>query len=99
MRLAAKLLALGVAGAILVHVFEIHLFAAQCRGALKCFQDRDAVGATAAYVINFAAAWFFAKSVDKTRNIQGMDIVAHLLAFIPENFVKTAFDIALDEIA
>ncbi len=88
-----------VAGAVLVHVFVIHFFAAQGRRAVEGFEDGHAVRASAADVIDFAATRFFIERVDETRHVERVDVVTNLFAFIAENFVELTFDVAFDEVA
>jgi hypothetical protein len=88
-----------VASAVLVHVFVLHFFAAAGGGTVEGFKDGDAVGAATTEVVNFAAAGVFIKSMDEAGDVEGVDVVAHLLAFVAEHLVETALDVAFDEVA
>ena len=68
-------------------------------GAVKGLQDRDAVGAAAADVIDLAAARVLDEGVDEAGDVQRMDVVADLFAFVAEDLVEAAFDVALDQVA
>lgn len=88
-----------VAGAVLIHVFVIHFLAAQRRRVFKRFENGNAVGTAAADVIDLAATRILVEGMNEARDVERMDVVANLLAFVTKNFVETAFDVAFDEVA
>jgi hypothetical protein len=88
-----------VALAISVDVFPDHLLAGHLFGKLERLKDRTTVAATAAEVVNLAAARRFNEALDEAHDIGGMNVVADLLALVPVNGVFAPLHIALDEVA
>jgi hypothetical protein len=62
------------------------------------FEDGTRVPFAPAKVINFGNPRGIQKTMDELRYVQGMDIVPDLFAFIPEDLVFPAFQVAFDEV-
>ena len=87
-----------VALAILVDVLDLHGLARQRLHPTKRFPDRARVRATAADVVDLASARLRDEGVDEPRHVVRMNIVAHLLALVPEHAIAPFRQIGLDEI-
>lgn len=87
-----------VAFAVLVHILKLHLFSAQRCHPVEGFQNRATVVSPSSNVVHFAASRIFREGVNEPGNVEGMDVVPHLLSFVPENLVGSAFDIAFDQV-
>ena len=88
-----------VAFAILVDIFEPHLPTGQDFCTIEGFKDARTVGSAAADIVDLAATRFLNESVDKTGNVDGVDVVADLLTRVAIYLVEATFHIALDEVA
>ena len=65
---------------------------------LERLKDRRAVPPTAANVVDGSAAWRLYEGVDKADNILGVDIVTHLLGFVPKYCVQLTLKITLYQV-
>ena len=88
-----------VALSILVDVFIIHLFPGDFGDETECFEDRNGVLPAATKVIRFSHARGPNEFVHKAGNVQRMDIIPHLFAFVTEDLVGLTFQVAFDQIA
>ncbi len=62
-------------------------------------EDGAAVAASAAEIVDLAAARGRDERLDELRDVERVDVVAHLLALVAEDRVAPAFEIALHEVA
>ena len=62
------------------------------------FENRARVGLAAAKVVHLAHARGFDKCRHEAGDVQGVDVVAHLLALVAEDFVFTSFEVAFDQV-
>jgi hypothetical protein len=88
-----------VAAAVLLVVAIAHRFAADVFDPGEGFQDGDGVVFAAAEVIDFGDAGLGDEGLDEARHVVGMDVVAHLLAFVAKDGVFPFFQVALDQVA
>src|ERR1700693_4214119 len=80
-------------------MFVQHPFPAEIFNSLECFEDRAAIGPAPTDVVDLRAAGILIKSLDKPGDVQGMNVVTHLFAFVAVDFVETALEVALDQVA
>src|SRR5437867_562446 len=85
--------------AVPIDVLPLHELTADGGDALERLEDRDAVPAAAAEVIDFSYTWAGKEGVDESSDVQRVNVVADLLALVAINPVKTSLDVALDEVA
>ena len=90
----ANVVAEAVFGDVSVNLF----FAAEFCGEGESFQYRTGVTFPAAHIVNFTHAGGREELFDESADVEGMDVVADLLARVAENFVFAAFKVALDEV-
>jgi hypothetical protein len=64
----------------------------------KRFQDGAGVILSAAQIVNLRHSRRLGESMHEPRDIQRVDVVAHLLAFIPVDLVLATLEIAFDEV-
>ena len=88
-----------VPSAVLVHVFVVHRLSGDGGDAVEGLDDRHGVGPAAAEVIDLALARRGDEPAYQLNDVVAVDVVAHLLAFVAEHLVGTAFEVALDKIA
>ena len=88
-----------VAFAVLIHILELHLFAADGSRDFKGFEDGDAVFPAAAKVVNLPTPGGVAKRLDETSDVMGVDVVPDLLALVAKNLVETPLQVALHQVA
>lgn len=88
-----------VADAVLVDVRENLRFAGELFGNLERFEDRGAVGFATAEIVNLGHARGVDEGGHEAGDIERVDIIAHLFAFVAENLVLAAFEVALHEVA
>ena len=88
-----------VAFAVLVGVGVLHFFVGIPGDEVKCFEDGATVVFAAAEVIDFAASGRLDKGPHETGDVEGVDIVADLFAFVTEDGVCAAFHVAFDQVA
>ena len=91
----ANVVAEAVFGDVSVNLF----FAAEFCGEGESFQYRTGVTFPAAHIVNFTHAGGCEELFDESADVEGMDVVADLLARVAENFVFAAFKVAFDEVA
>ena len=91
----ANVVAEAVFGDVSVNLF----FAAEFCGEGESFQYRTGVTFPAAHIVNFTHAGGCEELFDESADVEGMDVVADLLAHVAENFVFAAFKVAFDEVA
>ena len=85
-----------VSFAVLVGVGVLHLFVGIPSGEVECFEDGATVVFSAAEVIDFAASGRLDKGPHETGDVEGVDVVADLFAFVTEDRVRAAFHVAFD---
>src|SRR4051812_27135635 len=68
-------------------------------GDLESFQNRARIGLAAPEVVNLARPRRADERRHEARDVQGMNVVAHLFSFVPENLVFPPFEIAFHEVA
>ena len=88
-----------VADAVLVHIGENLFLSGEGFCDLEGFEDRAGVLFSTAEVVDFGDARGFAEFPHEAGHILAVDVVAHLLAFVAENLVFAAFEIAFHEVA
>ena len=88
-----------VAGAVLVHVGEDLGLAGEFFDDLESLEDRGAVRLTAAEVVNLARARGRDEGRHEARDVERVDVVAHLFALVAENLVFAALEVAFHEVA
>jgi len=88
-----------VTDAVLVHIGEGLFFSGVGFCDLEGFEDRAGILFSAAEVVNFRDARGFAEFPHEAGYVLAVDVVAHLFAFVSENLVFTAFEVAFDEVA
>jgi hypothetical protein len=81
---------------VLVDVFILHCLAAQRYDSSKGLEDRNAVSASAVDIVHFARARILEEGLDKSRDIQGMDVVTYLPSEIAKYFVGASIHVALN---
>jgi len=64
----------------------------------KRFQNRARVFQTTTEVVHLTTTRFLREGQHKLRDIFGMNVIAHLLAFIPKNLVFLAGEVATDQV-
>ncbi len=84
---------------VLVHILPLHGFAGNGGDFLEGFKDGDTVVTTATDVVHLAAAGIIKEGVDEADDVQAMNVVPHLLAFVAEDVVLFSGKVALDEVA
>ena len=88
-----------VADAVLVHIGEGLFLSGEGFGDLEGFEDGAGVLFSTAEVVDLCDARGFAEFPHEAGHILAVDVVAHLLAFVAENLVFAAFEIAFHEVA
>src|SRR5215469_16578824 len=88
-----------IAVAVPVDVFPDHFLARHLFGKSERLKDRTTVVATAAEVVNLAAARTFNKTLDEAHDVSRMNVVADLLALVSINRVLMSLHIALNQVA
>src|SRR5215471_8122093 len=88
-----------ISSAVLLDVFVFHLLARHGSGAVKCFEDRNAVRTAPAAVIGLAAPRILGKSVNEPDQIQLVNSVAHLFALLTKHAIPLTLDVAFDKVA
>ena len=88
-----------VADAVLVHIGEGLFLSGEGFGDLEGFEDRAGVLFSTAEVVDLCDARGFAEFPHEAGHILAVDVVAHLLAFVAENFVFASFEVAFHEVA
>ena len=88
-----------VADAVLVHIGEGLFLSGEGFGDLEGFEDRAGILFSTAEVVDLRDARGFAEFPHEAGHILAVDVVAHLLAFVAENLVFAAFEIAFHEVA
>ena len=88
-----------IADAVPLDVRVLLRLAAELFRQRERFQHRAGIPLPAADVVDLALPRCFDESMNEAGDIMGMDVVAHLLALVAEQFVLAPFQIALDEIA
>lgn len=83
-----------VADAVLVHIGEGLFFSGEGFGDLEGFEDRAGILLSTAEVVDLRDARGFAEFPHEAGHILAVDVVAHLLAFVAENLVFAAFEVA-----
>src|SRR6266480_5979685 len=74
-----------IADSIFLLVFPFHFPAADLFAQADCLQDRAIGVATAADVVNLTSPRRFDKFRKRLDQVEAVDVVAHLLAFVSEN--------------
>ena len=87
-----------VANPVFVHILENLSFARERLGDLEGLPDRAGIGAAAADVVNLADAGCGNEFLDEACDVVGVDVVADLFAFVAEDLVFAAFEVAFDEV-
>ena len=88
-----------VAYAVLVHIGEDLFFSGEGFGDLEGFEDRAGILFSTAEVVDLRDARGLAEFPHEAGHILAVDVVAHLLAFVAENLVFAAFEVAFHEVA
>lgn len=88
-----------VADAVLFHIGEGLFLSGEGFGDLEGFEDRAGVLFSAAEIVDLCDARGFAEFPHEAGHIFAVDVIAHLLAFVAENLVFAAFEIAFHEVA
>ena len=88
-----------VADAVLVHIGEDLFLSGEGFGDLEGFENRAGVLFSTAEVVDLRDARGFAEFPHEAGHILAVDVVAHLLAFVAENLVFAALEIAFHEVA
>src|SRR6188768_4282292 len=65
----------------------------------KRLEDTAGISLAAAEVIDLAAARGIGKRLDEPRDVQAVDVVANLLAFVTEDLVLAALEVAAHQVA
>lgn len=84
---------------VLVYILPLHGFAGNGGDLVEGFQNGDAVVTATADVVHLAAAGIFKEGVHEADDVQTVDVVPHLLAFVAEDVVLFSGKVALDEVA
>src|SRR5215469_595631 len=88
-----------IANPVLIDVPPVHLSAGDIGSHAECFQNRAGVGFAAAEIIDLGNTRRLPELIHEAGHILGMNVIAHLLAFVSEDFVLSPFDVALHQIA
>src|SRR5262249_2936823 len=88
-----------IAGARLLDVRVSLRLAGVALHQLERFEDRHRVRLPAAEIVDLGHARDLDERVNEAADSEGVDVVAHLLALVPEPAVLAILDVALDEIA
>ena len=83
----------------LIDILVGHLLSRDLFDQIKRFQDRNGITATAAQVVNFGSARRMYELIHELHNVERMDIVTNLFAFITEHLIGSALEIAPDQVA
>lgn len=87
-----------IADAVFIDVMVDLRFVGEIFGEFEGFPDRAGVGASTTNVIDFTDAGCFEEFLNEAGDVVGVDVVADLFAFVAEDFVFAAFEIAFDEV-
>ena len=88
-----------IAFAVLVGIGVLHFFAGIPGDEVKGFKDGATVVFSAAEVIDFTALGRLDKGPHEAGDVEGVDIVAYLFAFVTVDRVRAAFHVAFDQVA
>ena len=88
-----------VSFAVLIDIFVGHLLSGDLFDQIKRFQNRDGVIATTAQVVNLRNPRCLDELIHELRDVERMDIVANLFAFIAEHLIGSALEITPDQVA
>ena len=87
-----------VADPVFVEILKHLRLAGDAFGDGEGFEDGAGVGTTAPDVVDFGDAGRGNEGRDELGDVVGVDVVADLLAFVAEDFVFPAFEVALHEV-
>src|SRR5262245_10731722 len=87
-----------VAFAVLVEIFPLRRLSSQGLTQLKRFQDRNAVLAAAADIVDLTGTRILAKRFDESGYVKRMNVVTHLFSFVAVYLIDASHDVALNEI-
>ena len=87
-----------VSDAILFDIPVYLLLARDLFGNGKCFENRTGIPLSAAEVVDFSNAWSLNKLVNEFRYVFRVNVVSHLLAFIPIHFVFRTGQVAFHQV-
>src|SRR4051812_1493928 len=88
-----------VADAVLLDVVELHGTTAQRFHSLEGLEDGAAISSAAADVVDLGDSRAARERMDEPRDIERMDVVAHLLALVAEHGIAAAIDMVLNQVA
>src|SRR3954467_11864505 len=88
-----------IAAAMLIEILISHFLSGNPPGGLKSLENRAGVFFTAAQIVDFSDSGRRRKPVNERRDVECVDIVTDLLAFVSVDLVDALFEIAFDEVA
>ena len=88
-----------IATTILFVVNKIYFLAGIRLDLLKTLKDRTVALHASSNVINLANAWVFNETLDGRRNVNTVDLVAHLFSFVSKDRITLAPNGDLDAVA
>ncbi len=87
-----------VADPVFVEILEDLRLASDAFGDGESFEDGAGVGTAATDVVDLGDAGRGDEGGDELGDVVGVDVVSYLLAFVAEDFVFPAFEVALHEV-
>jgi len=88
-----------IARAVLFDVFVFHLSARHGSRTLKSLENGNDVRSASTDIINLAAPWVLGKGMNEPGDVQRMNVVTDLLAFVTKHTISLPLDVAFDKVA
>jgi len=83
---------------ILIQILICHFAPREGFDSLKGFEDRDAIVAPAADIVDLTATGILPKPMNESGDVEGVNVVSDLFAFIAVYSVRAPLQVAFDEV-